>query len=151
MCASGWPGAGAARTSLTTSSQRSSHSRSVRVHTTKIQPGRLFRRGVLLIGWRCGRPGSNPAFCQRQHHSKRRERSRGKICHPFFLSILFCYRLSYTQPFRNSVVDGDGVYTGEDTLVRNGKRLAAFFSGDDQGGFEWRRMGSKNCIRQYPN
>ena len=45
----------------------------------------------------------------------------------FLLSILFCYRLSYTQPFRNSVVDGDGVYTGEDTLVRYGKRLAVFF------------------------
>ena len=68
-----------------------------------------------------------------------------------YLSILFCYRLSYTQPFRNSVVDGDGVYTGEDTLVKKWKETSSFFSGDDQGGFEWRRMGSKNCIRQFPN
>lgn len=41
-------------------------------------------------------------------------------------------RLSYTQPFRHSVVDGDGVYTG-----------------DDQGGLEWRQMGNKTCIRTH--
>ena len=83
VCASGWQGAGAVRSSLTTSSQRSSPNRWVRVHPTNIQPGWLFRRGVLWIGCRCGRHGSNPAFCPRQHHSRRRERSRGGW-------ILFC-------------------------------------------------------------
>ena len=34
----------------------------------------LFRRGVLWIGWRCGRPGLDPAFYPRQHRSRRRER-----------------------------------------------------------------------------
>ena len=44
----------------------------------------------------------------------------------FFVKNLFRYRLSYSQPFRNSVVDGDGVYTGEWPLLTNGKRLATF-------------------------
>ena len=63
------------------------------------------------------------------------------------LTILFCFRLSYTQPFRHSVVDGDGVYTGEDRVAKNGKIQQAFLIGDDQGGLEWRQMGNKTCIR----
>ena len=66
------------------------------------------------------------------------------------LAILFCYRLSYTQPFRNSVVEGDGVYTGEDPiLVKNGKTLEHFSSqetirGDLSGGGWGARAASGN-------
>lgn len=56
------------------------------------------------------------------------ERGWTEVVEPLtiLLTILFCFRLSYTQPFRHSVVDGDGVYTGEDRVAKDGKIQQVF-------------------------
>ena len=69
----------------------------------------------------------------------------------FSIWQLFCWaRLSYTQPFRHSVVDGDGVYTGgrgkKNLFLWKEKNI--FLSGDDQGVLEYRKMTTNTCIRQ---
>ena len=43
----------------------------------------LLRHGAMLTGWPFGRLGWGRAFCQRQHHSRRRGRNIGAFCLDF--------------------------------------------------------------------
>ena len=135
VCANGWQGAGAVRTSLTTSSPRFSpnrwetsimprgrRERKMRFHSWSFQAWGVVDWVEVWKAW----VGSGLLPEATPFQEKREDEQRWLNRLTILLTILFCFRLSYTQPFRHSVVDGDGVYTGEDRVAKNGKIQQVF-------------------------
>ena len=121
-----------------------------------------LRHGAMLTGWPFGRLGWGRAFCQRQHHSRKRRRSRGAFALIFHLTTFllgqtelhttiptFCSwwgrrvhrwakRTTFYRKEKNIFVSGN-----DQGVLKN-----IFVPGDDQGVLEYRKMATNTCIRQ---
>ena len=103
----------------------------------------------MLTGWPFGRLGWGRAFCQRQHHSRRRGRNRGAFALIFHLTtfLLGQTELHTTIPTFCSWW-GRRVHRWAEKTTFYRKEKNIFLSGDDQGVLEYRKMTTNTCIRQ---